>query len=316
MARVRPILADELQAFVAAATDPERVEPVGQYVRDLLAQGATRTDWCYLAEREGRPVGRVALWTLPKHSRPLALVLLDLPWQREDALEIGAALLEETSRAAFSLGAEELLHVVDSPAQWPQWQGHQERREAVLERQGFNLRRETFRFELGAADARPRSSGGQGLTFRSLNEAGDRAFLEAIERVSEGSLDRYTQAERARLGPAVEAEHTLEHLRAIDHDPAWWELACTSGGALVGLIMPCRAPSASTIGYVGIVPEMRGRGYGEALLVRGTDTLLAAGAAVIRADTDVGNAPMANAFRRAGYRELGRRREYLRRSQG
>lgn len=96
----------------------------------------------------------------------------------------------------------------------------------------------------------------------------------------------------------------------MDHEPGWWQLAYTAAGELVGLVMPTRAPTFATIGFVGVVPEQRGRGHIDELLARGTATLGAAGATDFRADTDVRNAPMASAFRRAGWAEFAARREY------
>jgi RimJ/RimL family protein N-acetyltransferase len=78
----------------------------------------------------------------------------------------------------------------------------------------------------------------------------------------------------------------------------------------VGLIMPARNPTSPVIDYIGVVPERRGEGYVDDLLARGVATLLEAGAEQIRADTDTANVPMAAAFRRAGYAEFARRREY------
>jgi GNAT superfamily N-acetyltransferase len=60
----------------------------------------------------------------------------------------------------------------------------------------------------------------------------------------------------------------------MEYDPAWWELAFTTDDRLAGLVMPTQLPSAATIGYIGVAPEMRGKGYGEVLLVRGMATLL------------------------------------------
>jgi RimJ/RimL family protein N-acetyltransferase len=96
----------------------------------------------------------------------------------------------------------------------------------------------------------------------------------------------------------------------LEHDPSWWRLAYTSEGDLVGLIMASKNPTSPVIGYIGVVPEHRGRGYVDNLLATGTDTLRAAGAEQVRADTDIHNVPMAAAFRRAGYTEFATRREY------
>ena len=64
------------------------------------------------------------------------------------------------------------------------------------------------------------------------------------------------------------------------------------------------------INFIGVVPEHRGRGYVDDLLAEGTAALHAAGAERVRADTDTRNLPMALAFRRAGYVEFAKRREY------
>ena len=44
----------------------------------------------------------------------------------------------------------------------------------------------------------------------------------------------------------------------MESRPGWWELAFDSAGDLVGLVMPACAPSMTTIGNVGVVPEHRG----------------------------------------------------------
>jgi len=64
------------------------------------------------------------------------------------------------------------------------------------------------------------------------------------------------------------------------------------------------------LGYIGVVPEQRGQGYSYDLLAHGTAMLHTAGITTIRADADVGNVPMAKAFRRAGYTQIGTRRAY------
>jgi RimJ/RimL family protein N-acetyltransferase len=71
--------------------------------------------------------------------------------------------------------------------------------------------------------------------------------------------------------------------------------------------MPSRNYDAWIIGYIGVVPEQRGRGYVDDLLAEGTAILAAQGAQVIKADTDTGNGPMAAAFARAGYQVTARR---------
>jgi RimJ/RimL family protein N-acetyltransferase len=137
-----------------------------------------------------------------------------------------------------------------------------------------------------------------------------------MRKVSEGTLDREIREERERLGPREAAREFFEDARRVKHEPSWWRLAYNRPrGELVGLVMPAQPPTFLTIFYVGVVPEMRGRGYVDDLLATGTATLLEARAGDVearplRADTDVANTPMAAAFERSGWRRFAGRREY------
>ena len=173
---------------------------------------------------------------------------------------------------------------------------------------GFALKREAVRFEWRGG-AVPETSGR--LEFRTLEDVGEEAFVAAVRRVTEGTLDRDMSEERERRGPREAAREFFGEEQAMDYEPGWWELAYDKpDGELVGLIMPARNPTSPVIDYIGVVPERRGEGYVDDLLARGTATLLETGAEQIRADTDTANAPMAAAFRRAAYAEFARRREY------
>lgn len=296
--RLRPIADSDLAIF-AAAIDPAHAKAVLRYAEDLLAKGATRRDWCFLAERGGVPVGRIAFWTLPGAAAPSDIVLFDLPWPAPEAEAIGAAMLRQAADRARSLGAAALGHVLDTPVQAPQWQAEPERRRALLATNGFEIRRETVRFELDPAAPVPPPAGG--LVFRSMAEVGEAAFRVATDQVTVGTLDR-------RIGD----EDIFADAQGLEHEPGWWELAYGPDGALVGLVMPALAPSMATIGYVGVVPERRGRGHVHALLARGTATLARIGRWPVRADADTRNTPMADAFRRAGWREFAIRTEFER----
>jgi RimJ/RimL family protein N-acetyltransferase len=154
------------------------------------------------------------------------------------------------------------------------------------------------------------------LSYRTLEEVGHEAFVDAMRRVSEGTLDREIREERERLGPQEAAREFFEDAQRVKHESSWWQLAYSGpDGELVGLVMPAEQPRFLTVFYVGVVPEMRGRGYVDDLLAAGTATLLEARARdgndrPLRADTDVANAPMAAAFERAGWTRFAGRCEY------
>ncbi|MEJ7815587.1 MAG: hypothetical protein WKF53_10475 [Rubrobacter sp.] len=307
----RPLRTDELDLFVGANPDHRRV--VEQYLENMFAAGSMRPEWCFVAEEEGEgPVGRVAFWTLPGMEEPFALVLLDVPWDT-DYVSGGTRLLEDVLEKARALGAEEIEHVVDDPPMRPQFQHHPQKRVALLEGVGFAFRRETGRFEWRGGE--PPAVPGR-LSFRTLEEVGEDAFVEAMTEVSEGTLDREIRGERERLGAQRAAREFFEDARKVKHDPAWWRLAYAPNGELVGLVMPAEPPGFLTIFYVGVVSRMRGQGYVDDLLAACTATLLEARRETgnekpLLADTDVANEPMAAAFERAGWVRFAGRREYV-----
>jgi RimJ/RimL family protein N-acetyltransferase len=308
MMRVRPIGDHELLDFVAIGTDSTHIDGIHQYLQKMFAAGSMRRDWCFVVEDNAHLLGRLAFWTLPKVGIPRAIVLLDVPWD-DDYLAVGAYLLHHSFAAMRAQGAADLDHVLDMPPQWPQWQYFSEQRQHLLTHAGFAMERETLRFDWPPTAALPPSS--HRLTFRTLDDVGAAVFIDAIERVSAASLDQQTQHDRAALGAAAEAQQTWNDLQTMEYTSAWWQLAYTASGDLVGLVMPTRNPTTATIGYIGVVPEQRGRGYIHDLLAQGTTTLLNTGSTTIRADTDVANVPMIQAFGRASYTQFATRREYI-----
>jgi ribosomal protein S18 acetylase RimI-like enzyme len=308
--RIRPVGNDELDLFVEAAGLPDHQREIRQYLKNMFAAGSMRPEWCFLAEDGDRPVGRVAFWTLPGMEEPFALVLLDVDWEGNYA-PLGKRLLRYTLDAAHALGAADIEHVIDDLPVRPQFQHHANRRIELLESVGFSLRRETSRFERRGTE--PPTEPGR-LKFRTLEEVGKEAFIEAIERVSEGTLDREIRTEREKLGTKRAAQEFLDDASRVQHDTSWWRLAYAPNSELAGLIMPAEPPGFLTIFYVGVAPDMRGRGYVDDLLAAGTATLHAAGSKndkPLIADTDVSNEPMAAAFRRAGWARFAGRQEYV-----
>jgi len=183
-------------------------------------------------------------------------VLLEVPWEG-DYVGVGTRLLGAVLGEARRLGADRIEHVLDAPPMRPQFQHHPEKRVELLEGAGFAFRRETDRFHWRGEEPPPVPGR---LSFRTLKEIGEDTFVDAMMRVSEGSLDREIQEERARLGPQGAARDFFEDARRVEHEPSWWQLAYDGpGGDLVGLVvMPAEPPGFLTVFYVGVVPEMRG----------------------------------------------------------
>src|SRR5918997_2100196 len=211
--RIRPVRADEIDLFVGASGTTEHRRQVEQYLESMFAAGSMRPQWCFVAEEEqgDRPLGRVAFWTLPGMEEPFALVLLDVPWDG-DYMGVGTRLLGDVLDKARALGAEEIGPVVDDPPMPPQFQHHPERRTELLTSVGFAFRRETGRFEWRGGE--PPAVPGR-LRFRTLEEAGEGAFVEAMRIVSEGTLDREIREERERLGAHEAAREFFDDARRV-----------------------------------------------------------------------------------------------------
>jgi len=305
---IRNATATELESYAQISDDPVRNRNYLGYVKVMLREGYTNPGWLFVAEAGGKVVARAGYWSLPHFQQPQLLDLLILPWAG-DYLAVGSQLLQESLTALHERGAErlgfELDFVPGDPAA-----ARERNQQAIItaEAVGFQPSRQTLRFEL--TDMHAPISLPSRLTFRNLTTMGEEAFITAIARVSEGSLDRNVQASRAQLGARAAAGEHFMGMQGFKHEPGWWQLAYLPDGDLAGLVMPARNDGGPIIAYIGVVPEQRGKGYVDDLLAKGTAILAASGAWRIRADTDTQNAPMAAAFRRAGYKGFARRHEY------
>jgi GNAT superfamily N-acetyltransferase len=308
---ISPVSPGDVDRFIEAAGPPDQREEVDHYLQRMFAAGSMRPEWCFIAEKEDRPVGRVAFWTLPGMEVPFALVLLDVDWEG-DTMAVGTRLLSHALETARALGAEDIEHVIDAPPIRPQFQYHPQKRIELLKSAGFYFRRETGRYE--RSGSKPPTEEPGRLSYLALEEVGKDEFIGAMERVSEGTLDQEIRAERENLGTKQAARKFFDDASRVRHDASWWRLAYASNGELAGLVMPAEPPGFLTIFYVGVVPEMRGRGFVNDLLAAGTATLLEArrkNDKPLIADTDVSNAPMAAAFERAGWTRFAGRQEYV-----
>ncbi|CAM5249364.1 hypothetical protein SCALM49S_00644 [Streptomyces californicus] len=127
------------------------------------------------------------------------------------------------------------------------------------------------------------------LTFRP--EPDDAVILDVLRRCHSVTLDAH--ARRAIAGPggldaAAQAELDIFHWFPSPRE--WWQLAFTPDGEVAGIHVPAHNPNGPCIGFIGVVPEARGHGYGYDLLVECTRFLVERGAESIAGATDRGHA--------------------------
>ncbi|MEV4216896.1 GNAT family N-acetyltransferase [Nonomuraea sp. NPDC049725] len=292
MISYRSVNADDLDRVTAwTVTEPVGWIDADRYLAEL-AEGMYRPEWTWIAEDGDRVVGRALWWGRGDSTHPIALDCLDVDPAAGDRAAVAAALV----RAALAGFGEPVQYAIkvaggrrDDPA--VAW------RRAAAHAAGLTREVERLQFEWTPADGVPATAG----TLR-FAEASDEEFLAVFARIAEGSLDAHTRASVAANGVEATAREEMGFYLDAPGERAWWRVAYTPEGEVAGLAIPSATPYNRNVGYLGVVPELRGRGYVDEVLAEITRFHAANGEPRVTATTDVGNAPMAAAFRRAGYR--------------
>ncbi len=293
----RSITPAEVTAFATIAGDAERSVALEEQLRGYIAGGYGDPGWLWIAEEGGQIVGRLAYTGNRGQGFPSYVVWMDVASGQDETTVAGG--LMQASLAKLRVPELRLVEaILDAPSPFT---ADPARFATLLAEAGFHLVVDRRRFEWTPRSLTPPAP--TRLQFRTLTEAGDEAFITTMARITEGSLDNYTQESVRELGPLEAArQHYRDEQRFQRHwEPHWWQLGLLPTGEIVGLVMPAENDQWPNIGYIGVVPDQRGHGYSQELLAQGTRTLIAEGAKRIIADTDLGNTPMANTFLRMGY---------------
>jgi ribosomal protein S18 acetylase RimI-like enzyme len=137
---------------------------------------------------------------------------------------------------------------------------------------------------------------------------GDRAlFHDTLLRSYEGTLDC----------PEVNGVRSLEEIleahraQGIYHPEQWW--LAREGSEPVGVLILSEMPeqAAWDVSYIGIVPEGRGRGLGQALLARAILEARTVETSQLTLAVDARNQPARNLYRRVGFEPCEAREVYL-----
>lgn len=262
-----------------------------------LAAGRRRPEWLWLALRGDRVVARAGWWSPAGDEHALLMDIFDI----DGDIDEGVRLLKAALPAVVPAGATPPQYGRFLPADW---RNHQHTRQAVddrmgaLERVGAKLFVERLRLEWRPGTPIPELSGR--LVFRPVRNAGE--LIELMTLVLDGTLDAHSRDDLTRMTArqaAQEQYHNELERYASPHE--WWRIATLPDGEPVGFVIPAHNGYNPIIAYLAVVPAHRGHGYIHEVLAMGTSLLAAQNVPRIRAATDVGNAPMAAAFARAGY---------------
>ncbi|MYW68818.1 GNAT family N-acetyltransferase [Streptomyces sp. SID8379] len=292
------------QVLALTSGEPVWRLPADAY-REEAAQRQYRPEWTWAAwSPDGRVLARALWWGQSDSTHPLALDCLaiadEVPVAERAAL--GAALLDAGHQAFRETGAEAppLYNLMRLPGAWrddPEHVAAVTWRQGAARLAGLSVEVERLQFEWTPESPLPAEP--ERLVFSP--EPDDEVFLQAMLRVAEGTLDAHTVESEAATGREATARESLQFYLDRPAKRDWWRLAYTPDGALAGLAIPSATPYTRNVGYLGVVPELRGRGYVSEILAAITLFQAASGAERITATTDLGNRPMAAAFTRAGY---------------
>ena len=272
-------------------------------IADDLEEGRRRVEWTWLAMHEDNVLGRLALWSPSGSTDATQFDIFDL----DDALSddeqgaVGVALFTAAQTEVIAGQAIRPEFARYLPADWrdrPDERRATETIMAVLEASGARFVVERLRLQWEATAGVPAPD--PRLSFRGFDS--DDEVLDLTTRALTGTLDAHSRDELGHASPREVARAQFEEEFAQYSTPReWWRVAVDGAGEPVGFVFPARNSYHHIVAYVGVLPEHRGNGYIDGILAEGTRVLAAAGAPRIRASTDVGNTPMANAFARAGY---------------
>jgi RimJ/RimL family protein N-acetyltransferase len=263
---------------------------------DLVA-GRRHPRWLWLALRGERVVARAGWWSRAGDQHPLLMDIFDTDGDISDGVRLLAAALP----AVVPAGATPPQYSRFLPADWrdrPDIRQAATDRMAALERTGAKLFVERLRLQWRPGTPIAGLSGR--LSFRPVRHPGE--LIDLMTLVLDGTLDAHSRDDLTRMTPRQAAQEQYHHeLERYPSPHEWWRIATLPDGEPAGFVIPAHNGYHPIIAYLGVVPAQRGHGYVHDLLAAGTSLLAAQNVPRIRAATDVGNAPMAAAFARAGY---------------
>lgn len=146
-----------------------------------------------------------------------------------------------------------------------------------------------------------------GVTLGSWNPA-DRGLLERLlPQTYEETLDCPGLASMREPADILDG-----HLAVGDHDPGLWTIAWHAGNPVAALLMsPAPESDSVEVVYLGMVPSMRGRGLGGALLAHGLAAVHPRRERTVALAVDARNTPAVALYARAGFRTVRRREAFV-----
>ncbi len=262
-------------------------------LRDDLTTGQLRLEDIFPSReaRTGRIAGSIRLIEVGQETAILtewrgsreALASADLP-----------ALLAEGTRRASELGVHLLITRVDDQAMTPRY------RSALVET-GFRSAGRRVEYKTPLAELPVEAEGR--LRWHTMAEAGSACVLDLLAASSTATPD---PADIDRL------EALGEHLGAAYEalDPRVVQVGFLDDRAVGVLVVRVEPDGWSTLPFMGVIPDCRGRGLGREVHLRGIGTIRALGGTLYHDGTSEANTAMVRVFTGHGCTEHSRMEEW------
>lgn len=274
-------------------------------IKELIneAAGASeKLEWRFIAEQaeqEGEILGRIIYGAFEDQPEAMNIFRFMVSDTAEHRDIVGANLLKESMALLQAKG------INFKTVEFHLYSGKNDDfalYAAIFKTFGFQITQEKRSLEVAAEGC---TTSLIRLTFKSLELVGEAKFIEAITRVTEGTLDRDDLSLVAAHGPTKAAMDYYSMLKEMDFNEKWWRLAYNEQEELVGLVVPqLYSEDCGVINYIGVVPEKRGKGYVKDIVSEACQVMLDAGMSKVMADIDQQNLPLENALLHHGFSEI------------
>lgn len=280
---LRNITNDEIENFSSLK---DSGSPLKKTLISWLKDGITKLEWCFAIEEGDEFLGELIYGIFDN-----SLYILDINMKD---LNIYDKLLVESLKVMKLQGFNEVQFNIYSDKKYFQ------KYVDLFLKIGFSItqKKESFVWNNSIINKLPKR-----LHFKSLKETGTENFINAIEKVTVKTLDHKDSDDVKKLGKKLSAKKYFDTLKDIDYNENFWQLAYTDDDKFAGLVIPSVLNNvAGAINYIGVIPEMRGHGYIDDLLIEGTSILKNNGALEVIGDIDEDNFPLHKALKRHNYK--------------
>lgn len=290
---IRSIASNEIDGFVSLGLGDVDQKELKELLLNWWEEGINKPEWCFVGEEDGKFIARVFYAVFPDNPKDLMVFGFYVDNIEAD-MEVGVRLISESldRMKGYKFNTAE-YHIYSNP------DNHFNECRDIMLKSGFKITQEKKSFRW-TGEPLPKESGR--LEYKSLRDVGKDAFIDAIKEVTRQTLDEDDKLVVEEVGEERAAEKLFNVLKGIDYNEDWWKLAYIDG-ELAGLIIPQKfSAKDGAINYIGVVPQKRGQGFVDDLLINGTMTLKEYGNDDVMGDIDINNFPMEQALIRVGYK--------------